>query len=162
LETRSSAGLLTPLEFDAWAGLLSTHARLERGLDREMLDAEGISVSAYEVLLRLAYGPGKRMRMRDIADSLLLSRSGLTGIVSELERRGYVTRERAADDGRGIEAALTRTGQAAFRRAQRVHLAGVRARFLRHLSDQQLQQLADAWAAIGTATGPDVPASQTR
>jgi DNA-binding MarR family transcriptional regulator len=94
--------------------------------------------------------------MRDIADSLLVSRSGLTGIVNELERRGYVARERAADDGRGIEAVVTEAGLAAFRRAHRVHLASVRDLFLRHLSEEQLQQLAGVWAAVGTTAGPDL------
>ena len=100
--------------------------------------------------------------MRDIADSLLISRSGLTGVVIELERRGYVARERAADDGRGIEAALTKSGLAAFRKAHRVHLAAVRELFLRHLSQDQLQQLAGVWAAVGTAASPDVTSPQAR
>jgi len=99
--------------------------------------------------------------MSDIADSLLVSRSGLTGMVGELERRGYVVRERGTVDRRGIEAVLTKTGQNAFRRAQRVHLAGIRNLFLRHLSEQQMRQLAGAWAAVGT-THPDPAGPQQR
>jgi DNA-binding MarR family transcriptional regulator len=71
-----------------------------------------------------------------------------------------VTRERTADDKRGIEVVLTKTGQAAFSRAHRIHLAGVRERFLRHLTDEQLEQLASAWAAVGTAAGPDLASPQ--
>src|SRR5262249_31940954 len=64
------------------------------------------------------------------SDVLLFSRSGLTGIVNELERRGYVACERATDEARGIEAVVTEAGLSAFRRAHRVHLAGVRDLFL--------------------------------
>jgi len=162
VEARTAGGQLSTLELTAWRGLLRTQAWLERELDRKLLDAEGLSLSSYEVLLRLAQAEGMRMRMRDIAGSLLISRSGLTGIVNELERRGYVTRERTADDGRGIEAALTKTGLAAFRKAHRVHLTGVRELFLRHLSDEQLRQLAGVWAAVGNAAGPDLASPQGR
>jgi DNA-binding MarR family transcriptional regulator len=162
VEPRTAGGQLSVLQLSAWEGLLRTHDRLERELDRDLLEAEGLSLSSYEVLLRLAQADGRRMRMRDIADSLLVSRSGLTGVVGQLERRGYVTRERAAEDGRGIDAVLTKTGLAAFRQAHRVHLAGVRERFLRHLSDEQLQQLAGVWAAVGTAPGPDLASPQDR
>jgi DNA-binding MarR family transcriptional regulator len=95
--------------------------------------------------------------MGDIADSLLLSRSGLTGIISQLERQGYVSRERSCADGRGIEAVLTKLGQSVFRRAQRVHLAGVRRGFLSQLTDEHLGQLIGAWVATGVSTGSDVP-----
>jgi len=162
VKSGTAGGQFSTLELNAWRGLLRTHARLERELDRKLLDAEGLSLSSYEVLLRLAQADGRRMRMRDIADSLLVSRSGLTGVVNELERRGYVARERAADDGRGIEAVLTKTGLAAFRQAHRVHLAGVRELFLRNLSDEQLQQLVGVWAAVGTAAGPDLAPPQAR
>jgi DNA-binding MarR family transcriptional regulator len=162
VESRTASGQLSTLELTAWRGLLRTQTWLARELDRKLLAAEGLSLSSYEVLLRLAQAEGRRMRMRDIADSLLISRSGLTGIVNELERRGYVTREHTADDGRGIEASLTKAGLAAFRKAHRVHLTGVRELFLHHLSDEQLQQLVDVWAVVGTPAGPDLASPQAR
>jgi DNA-binding MarR family transcriptional regulator len=151
---------LSQLELDAWSGFLRTHATVVRELDREMAETQGLALSCYEVLLALSRAPGKRLRMRDIADSLVISRSGLTGMVGELERRGYVVRERGTVDRRGIEAVLTKTGQNAFRRAQRVHLAGIRNLFLRHLSEQQMLQLTGAWAALG-ATQPDPAGPQS-
>jgi DNA-binding MarR family transcriptional regulator len=154
MAARSTGGPLTALELDAWRGFLYGQSRLQRELDREMTEAEGFGLTSYEVLLRLASAPGKRMRMGDIADSLVLSRSGLTGIISQLERQGYVARERACADGRGIEAVLTKLGQSVFRRAHRVHLAGVRRYFLSHLTDEQLHQLTTAWTAIGIVGSP--------
>jgi DNA-binding MarR family transcriptional regulator len=157
LPRRTNQRPLAALELDAWRGLLRTHARLVRELDREMMLSEGIGLTAYDVLLSLAQAPGRRLRMKQIAESMLLSRSGLTGIISDLERRGYVTRQTVSDDRRGIDAVLTTAGHAALRHAHRVHLAGVRERFLRHLTDEQLRHLADAWSSIdaGAADGAE-------
>jgi DNA-binding MarR family transcriptional regulator len=146
---------LTALEIAAWRGFLRTHARLLRQLDRELTQEQGIPSSSYEVLLRLAEAPGGRMRMKNLADSLLLSRSGLTRIVDDLERRGYVRRERREDDARGLDAVITRAGRTAFRPARKSHLRSVRKDFLGKLSDRQLRSLADVWSAVGLADAPD-------
>jgi len=148
LPGRTNDGQLAALELDAWRGLLRTHSRLVRELDQEMVVSEGIGLTDYDVLLLLAQAPERRMRMKQIAESVLLSRSGLTGIVSDLERRGYVTRETVDGDRRGIDAVLTPAGYDALHRANNVHLAGVRERFLRHLTDEQLQHLANAWSSV--------------
>jgi DNA-binding MarR family transcriptional regulator len=154
LPTASTAPLSAP-ELAAWRGFLRTHARLLRHLDRQLTDDQGLPTSSYEVLLRLAEAPRGTMRMKDIAESLLLSRSGLSRVVDELERKGYVRREQCASDARGTEAVITGTGRSAFRRAQNSHLRGVRAEFLDKLSEKQLRQLADVWTAVGLAEAPD-------
>jgi DNA-binding MarR family transcriptional regulator len=146
---------LTTAEVAAWRGFLRTHVRLLRDLDRQLTDEQGLPVSSYEVLLRLAEAPRGTMRMKDIASSLLLSRSGLSRIVDELERKGYVARQPCASDARGTEAVITRSGRTAFRKAQRSHLRSVRTEFLDKLSEDQLRQLAEVWAAVGLAAAPD-------
>ncbi|HEX4732768.1 MAG TPA: MarR family winged helix-turn-helix transcriptional regulator [Thermoleophilaceae bacterium] len=146
---------LSDRELAAWRGFLRTHARLLRHLDRQLIEEQGLPTSSYEVLLRLAEAPRGSMRMKDIAESLLLSRSGLSRVVDELERKGYVTREACASDARGTEAVITRSGRSAFRKAQTSHLRGVRAVFLDKLSDKQLQQLAEVWTAVAVAKAPD-------
>jgi DNA-binding MarR family transcriptional regulator len=158
--TRSNGSpQLTPLEISAWRGFLRTHTRLLRQLDLDLTRDQGLHASSYEVLLRLAEAPGGTMRMKDLADSLLLSRSGLSRIVDELERQGHVTREPCKTDARGTEAVITRTGRSMFRKAQRSHLRSVRKDFLDKLSDRQLGQLTEAWKAIGLAETPDTPYS---
>ena len=78
----------TSLELAAWRGLLETHARLTRVLDEQMRSTHGLPVSSYEVLMFLDDAPGHRLRMSEIADRVLLSRSGLTRLVDpELEQR---------------------------------------------------------------------------
>jgi DNA-binding MarR family transcriptional regulator len=146
---------LSTRELAAWRGFLRTHARLLRHLDRQLTDEQGLPTSSYEVLLRLAEAPRGRMRMKDIADSLLLSRSGLSRVVDELERKGYVARQTCASDARGTEAVITRSGRSAFRKAQNSHLRSVRAEFLDKLSEKQLGQLAEVWTAVGLAEAPD-------
>jgi DNA-binding MarR family transcriptional regulator len=151
---KASEPLSTP-ELAAWRGFLRTHARLLRHLDRQLTDEQGLPTSSYEVLLRLAEAPRGTMRMKDIAHSLLLSRSGLSRVVDELERKGYVARQACASDARGTEAVITRSGRGAFRKAQNSHLRSVRAEFLDKLSDKQLHQLADVWTTVGLAEAPD-------
>jgi DNA-binding MarR family transcriptional regulator len=152
---KASSEPLSTRELAAWRGFLRTHARLLRHLDRQLTDEQGLPASSYEVLLRLAEAPSGTMRMKDIADSLLLSRSGLSRVVDELERKGYVTRQPCPTDARGTEAVITRSGRSAFRKAQNSHLRSVRAEFLDKLSEAQLRELAEVWTAVGLAEAPD-------
>ena len=81
---------LTSAESGAWRGLLRAHAGLVKALDAELERAHGLGLSSFEVLLRLDGAPERRMRMCDLAESVLLSRSGLTRLVDRLERDGFV------------------------------------------------------------------------
>src|SRR5436853_6001319 len=97
----SSVQLLSERELRAWRGLLRVHSRLVKALDAELEAAHGLGVTSYEVLMYLADSPDGRMRMHDLASSVLLSRSGLTRLIDRLERDGYIKRESCATDGRG-------------------------------------------------------------
>lgn len=147
--TRPAQAVLTGSEEAAWRGLLCTHARVLSALDHELERAERLSITGYEVLLSLARARPARLRMKDLADSLLMSRSGLTRVVADLERQGAVIRSRCADDGRGVEVKLTNGGRSAFSRARQTAIRVLRRRFLDHLDDAQLHALADIWHAVG-------------
>jgi DNA-binding MarR family transcriptional regulator len=142
-------GPLTDEELAAWRGMLAVHAQVTRVLDAEMQAAHDLSVSAYEVLMFLADAPGHRMRMSEIADGVLLTRSGCTRLVDRLARRGYVVRALADSDGRGLYAEITPEGLAVARAARRTHLAGVRREFLDRLSDEDQRRLGEIWARFG-------------
>ena len=103
---------LTDVELGAWRGLLRTHAMLVKRLDAELEATHGLPLTSYEVLLHLADAPERKMRMCDVADSVLLSRSGLTRLIDRLERDGLVERVSCADDARGAFARLTDDGMA--------------------------------------------------
>lgn len=132
-------------ELRAWRGMLQVHATVTRQLDAQMHSEHGLSVSAYEVLMFLADTQDNRLRMADIADRVLLSRSGLTRLVDRLVALGLVVREACEDDGRGSYAELTAAGRAKLDAARRTHLAGVREFFLDRLTPEDRGALADAW-----------------
>jgi DNA-binding MarR family transcriptional regulator len=135
-------------ELAAWRGMLQVHARVTRALDAQMRAEHGLSLSAYEVLLFLADAPDHRLRMAEIADRVLLSRSGCTRLIDRLAKLGYVTRCAAETDGRGAFAALTDAGLETFRAAQRTHRAGVRQYVLAHLTATDAIVLGDVWARL--------------
>jgi len=143
-----AAVLLGREELGAWRGLLRVHAGMTKALDAELVREHGLPLSSYEVLLFLADAPGGRLRMSDLAEGVLLSRSGLTRLVDRMERDGLLRRERCEDDARGYHAQITDTGRELFGRARRTHLDGVRERFLSHLSPDELHTLARLWEKI--------------
>jgi DNA-binding MarR family transcriptional regulator len=140
--------LLSGEELGAWRGLLRVHAGMTKALDAELVREHGLSLASYEVLLVLADAPGGRLRMSEVADGVLLSRSGLTRLVDRMERDGLLRRERCEDDARGYNAAITSKGRTLFQRARRTHLDGVRERFLTRLSSNELRTLADLWEKV--------------
>ena len=139
---------LTPTELGAWRGMLRVHSALVRELDAELLDKNDLPLSSYDVLIYLQAAPDKRLRMAELADSVLLSRSGVTRLVDRLEREGLIVRDACTSDGRGLFAVLTDKGEEVLARARPAHLAGVRERFLRHFSDDELKQLARCWERV--------------
>ncbi len=136
---------LDELELGAWRGFLCAHASLSRELDTELTAAHGLSLSTYEVLLFLADSPGGHMRMSELADSVLLSRSGLTRLVDRLERDGLVERRSCPGDARGMNAVITTAGRDRFAQARKTHLDGVRRRYLDHLTEEEKRLLAGIW-----------------
>ena len=144
----TSAHQLTATELGAWRGLLKVHAALVRELDAELLAAHDLPLSSYDVLIQLQSAPGKRLRMAELADSVLLSRSGITRLADRLEREGLIVRDTCTSDGRGCFAVLTGAGEELLARARPTHLAGVRERFLRHFSEEELQSLAGFWERV--------------
>jgi DNA-binding MarR family transcriptional regulator len=144
---------LTGRELGSWGGFLRVYGVLARELDSELTTQHGITLSDYEVLLFLASTPERRMRMSELADSVLISQSGITRLVDRLTRRGLVRRERCSADRRGLYAVLTDDGLAKLREASPTHLAGVRSRFLTRLSADEQTSLGDLWERLvpGTA-----------
>jgi DNA-binding MarR family transcriptional regulator len=143
--THSQNAPLTDHELAAWRGMLEVHARVTQELDAQMRAEHGLSASAYEVLMFLDDAPEHRMRMSDIADRVLLSRSGCTRLVDRLVDQGYVTRCAATCDGRGLYAQLTDAGLEKIAAARVTHWDGIRRFFLDHLTATDLIALGDIW-----------------
>jgi DNA-binding MarR family transcriptional regulator len=141
----TTTGPFSDQQLAAWRGMLQVHAEVTQLLDAQMRAEHGMSVSSYEVLMFLAEAPDRRLRMSQIADRVLLSRSGLTRLVDRLVQLGYVTRCAAEADGRGSYAELTDAGLDKFQTAQRTHREGVRSFFLERLSTTDTVVLGDIW-----------------
>ena len=144
---------LTDDQLAAWSGFLMSHARIVRALDTELEQEHGLPLSSYDVLIQLSLAPDRRLRMFELADAIVLSRSGLTRLVDRLERAGLVERERGEVDPRQMYACLTDRGVEALAEATPTHLAGIKERFLERLSKEQTEQLAAIWRAV---LGPEV------
>jgi DNA-binding MarR family transcriptional regulator len=134
-----------------WRRFLTAHARISRDLGRELEHDVGMPLAWYDVLLQLAEAPERRLRMADLADAVLLSRSGLSRLVDRIQRAGLVRRERSEEDLRSTFTVLTAEGVHRLRAAVPVHLSGVRAHFLDQLDDDRLRALDDALTCL---TGP--------
>jgi DNA-binding MarR family transcriptional regulator len=132
----------------AWGGMLRVHALVMEALDDELEFEQRLPLSSYDVLTNLSAAPGGQRRMNELANHVLMSKSGLTRVVDVLEKQGLVERIRSGADGRGLYARLTPAGRTKFRAAHKVHLRGVRARFLDKLTEPQLQSLAEAWKSV--------------
>lgn len=135
-------------ELAAWRGLLRVHAATVRALDAELDAVHGLPLSHYEVLMSLGEAPEGRMRMCDLADRVLLSRSGLTRLADRLESDGLICRAKCSADARGSFACLTEAGRDTLVRARQTHLEGVRRHFLEHLGQQELACLSAAWERV--------------
>ena len=139
---------LTPTEMAAWTGMLRANARVLRRLDRELEDECGLSLAQYDVLVQLARAPERRLRMTDLAEQVILSRSGLTRLVDRLASLGLVERRSCESDARVTYAVLTRAGLARLRTAAVVHLRGVREHVTSRLDVRQQEALAEAMARL--------------
>ena len=130
-------------EQKAWRAWLFSTLLLQDRLDRELTHETGISHAYYEILVALSETSGRMMRMSELADRCLSSRSRLSHAVSRLEERGWVRRQVCAEDGRGQLAVLTDEGFAALESAAPVHVEGVRTHLFDQLTPQQVANLRD-------------------
>lgn len=138
----------------AWRTFLEAHARTVDVLARELREDEGLALAWYDVLVHLNEAPGGRLRMQELAEAVLLSKSGLTRLIDRMERDGLVTRMACPSDRRGTFAELTPVGLARLRDAAPRHLQGVREHFADHFDEADartlqrlLSRLAEANAA---------------
>ncbi|CAA9473287.1 MAG: Transcriptional regulator, MarR family [uncultured Solirubrobacteraceae bacterium] len=135
-------------ELAAWRGMLKVHSALVKALDSELEAAHGLPLSSYEVLIYLGAAPEKRLRMAELADRTLLSRSGMTRLVDRLERDGLLRRDTCSSDARGCFAVLTEQGEEVLAGARATHLNGVRRRFLDHLDSEDIAALGAAFNKV--------------
>lgn len=134
-------------EQHAWREFLHATRLLEAVLDRD-LQAQGLQLTEYEIISMLSEQPDRRLRMSEIAELVVQSRSRLTHTAGRLEKRGWVRREPCVGDRRGVELVLTDLGYAEIRRMAPIHVDGVRRNFVAHLSREDLLALGRAMESV--------------
>jgi DNA-binding MarR family transcriptional regulator len=137
----SSQVLIEQASGRAFAALLRAHAAATRNLSAQLSADHGLTLSDYEVLLRLARAPDRRMRRVDLAEQVLLTASGVTRLLDGLERSGYVERASCASDRRVVYAVLTEDGLETLRAASHTHLAQIETLFRARLDETELDDL---------------------
>ena len=134
---------LRGLELRAWVAFLQSHAAVTRRLEAELAAGAGLPLAEYDVLVQLASTPNGRLRMHELAERVLLSRSGISRLVDRMEGQGLLCRAACDSDRRGAFAVLTPEGLRRLREAAPIHLRGVREHFLSALSGGEQEWLAE-------------------
>ncbi len=136
-----------------WQQFLRAHATITQALEAELVRSHDLPLAWYDVLVNLNRAPQGRVRMQELARSVMFSRSGLTRLVDRMVQAGLLTREPCPGDRRGTFAAITSEGRKRLRAASGVHLRGVYEHFARHLDDRDVATLRVAFDHV--LTGED-------
>ena len=146
-ENKSEPRWLNAAEMKAWRRYIIASRRLLEALDDD-LAAHDISMSDYEVLAQLSEAPDRRMRMSELADVAMISRSRLSHRIKVMEKAGWVKREACPIDKRGYFAVMTPKGWKAIVAAAPDHVASVRERFLDALDKSDQKVLAEIFERV--------------
>ena len=145
---------LDPAEMAAWLAFFEVSHLLDRKIEQQLKQDAGLSHAQYEILSRLAAAPGGQLRMSELADVIIVSRSGLTYQITQLEKAGLVRRAPCPSDERGVLAVLTRAGRATLARAAPGHLRVVREYLIDALTPAQRDTLTSALTEARTRLRP--------
>jgi len=130
-------------QLESWIAYLRSHSAITRELSAQLQREHGLTLNDYEVLLLLSHAEGRRMRRVDLAQSIVLTASGITRLLEGLERAGLVCKETCASDARVVYAKLTDEGYGKLRTAGVTHLRGVDELFLSRYSEEERATLAE-------------------
>ena len=147
---------------DAWRGLLVAHSRLVPAVEADLRAAGQIPLSWYDVLLELNAAPDRRLRMSELGQRTVLSRTRVSRVVDELAAAGLAERQPDQADGRSSFAALTPAGREALRRAWPVYRQAIHRQLTARLSPQQSRELAALLDQVIKSADAGVPITVTR
>jgi DNA-binding MarR family transcriptional regulator len=139
---------LSPTEAAAWQGLLRAHAALVRNVDGELRAAHGLSLSWYDVLCEVAAAREGRIRMKELAERVMLTPAGLSGVVDRLERANLIERRPCEGDARGTFAVVTAEGLQQLQQAKRTHRDAVRHHYTSRFDRTELELVGSVWDRV--------------
>ncbi len=138
----------------AWVLFLTAHAVLVEQIEVRLADAGLPSLAWYDVLWALERAGDRRLRMRELADMTVISRSNLTRLVDRLEAAGLVERERAEEDRRGAFAVITAQGRAMRKKMWPVYAAAICELFENHITEREAAQMGETLRRLLDAVRP--------
>jgi DNA-binding MarR family transcriptional regulator len=134
----------------AWGGLLRSHATMTRAMNAQLVAEHGLTLSDYDVLVHLANAPDRRMRRVDLANSVLLTASGITRLLDRMEAEGWVCKQSCKSDARVTWAVLTEAGHEKLVEAAQTHHADIARLFTDRLSAEELDALGCLLGRLGS------------
>jgi DNA-binding MarR family transcriptional regulator len=152
METLAPA-LLDGAALEAWRSYLKSHASILRALDADLIGQHNMTSRDYEVLLYLSQAPDRRLPMSALAESTMLTRSGITRLIDGLVANELIERISCPNDARVSYAHLTDAGYEKLRAAGCTHVASIRKLFLEHFSAEEIDQLASLLSRLPGAGG---------
>jgi DNA-binding MarR family transcriptional regulator len=144
---KSQPRWLSPRELKAWRSYIIASRRLLDALDSD-LDGHDLSMADYEVMAQLSEAPGRRMRMSELADLAMVSKSRLSHRIKVMEKFGWIKREECSQDRRGSWAVMTDKGWRAIVAAAPDHVESVRTRFIDQLSAKEQESLTEIFTHV--------------
>jgi DNA-binding MarR family transcriptional regulator len=140
-------------EIEAWRAMLLAHAGAIRAIEKDV-QRVGIPLTWYDVLLELNAAEGRQLRMQDLSDRVVLSRTRVSRLVDEMAANGLVRKRPDADDRRSTWAVITPEGRSALRETAPTYMAGIREHFNRYLTESELRAVARALGKVAAAHAP--------
>lgn len=135
---------VTEQELAVWRLFIKAHAHIIERIEQDLANQKRVPLTTYDVLIALFEAPDKKLRIGELLNKVVLSKSGVTRLVDRLEREGLIRREKSDVDKRGAYAALTEAGESELRRAWPVYARGIKQYFVSPLNEKSLQSLGKA------------------
>jgi DNA-binding MarR family transcriptional regulator len=151
----SQVSELRGVALEAWVNFLRAHSAVTRQFNAELQATHGLTLSDFDVLAQLARAPEHALKRVELSERVLLTPSGITRLLSGLERAGYVEKRECAEDARVTYAALTDEGHRKFREAARTHRASIRALLTERFEQGELETLAALLGRLPMRPDPD-------
>jgi DNA-binding MarR family transcriptional regulator len=139
------------LPLRAWRAFLLAYNASLRAIEADVQRTGKVPLTWYDVLLELNAAPDRRLRMQDVADRVVLSRTRVSRLVDDLVDAGLVRKEPDPDDRRAVWAVITDEGRAALRETAPSYLRGIQRHFAAHLSEEELETVARSLTKVAHA-----------
>lgn len=138
-------------QLSAWRAMVLAVGTVREALEREIEGKAGVQLTWYEVMVNLSSAPDHRLRMQELAEKSLISKSGLSQAITLMEEAGLVERFACESDRRGTFAALTEAGERKFKELEAVHLRAIQESFTSHLNEEEAHALRTALERVAKA-----------